>query len=152
MFSAVSVGGKRLYNAAREGLELERPARPVRVAAFRVSRAAAASTANGAAGEPCRDVRYVVRCGKGTYIRSLVHELGRAAGTCAHVRELRREASGDFNVADAWQLPALLEEAAARGLGADSPQSGRRESRKGGEVRFVAESEVTEADVGRFTG
>ncbi|MFN4079354.1 MAG: hypothetical protein ACK4NS_00510, partial [Saprospiraceae bacterium] len=59
-----------------------------------------------AAGLAC-DFRVV--CSKGTYIRSLVRDIGAAAGSGAYLSALRRTQSGDFDVADAWDLDALTE-------------------------------------------
>ena len=49
-----------------------------------------------------------VVCSKGTYIRSLVHDLGRAAGSGAYLSSLRRTGTGGFSVEDAWDLDALV--------------------------------------------
>lgn len=49
------------------------------------------------------------RCSKGTYIRSLVYDIGRALGSVAFMATLRREAIGDFHVRDAWPLQELVE-------------------------------------------
>jgi len=68
MYSAIKVKGKRLYELARRGIEVEREARPVRVDRFEVWRNE---------NEDPRDVNFSVDCGKGTYVRSLVHDLGR---------------------------------------------------------------------------
>ncbi|KAF5836537.1 pseudouridine synthase [Dunaliella salina] len=57
---------------------------------------------------PRQDVFFSVRCSKGTYIRSLVYDIGRALGTVAFMASLRREAIGDFHVRDAWQLQDLV--------------------------------------------
>jgi TruB family pseudouridylate synthase (N terminal domain) len=75
MFSAVKIRGERLMHAAREGREVERPARPVCVYDFRVWRDAA----------DAQDARYSIACSKGTYVRSLVHDLVRAPGARLHV-------------------------------------------------------------------
>ena len=64
----VKIGGERLYKAARRGEAVERPARPVTVYGFALKR-------DGGRG---RDVRFRVACSKGTYIRSLAHDLVRA--------------------------------------------------------------------------
>jgi tRNA U55 pseudouridine synthase TruB len=69
MYSAVSIGGERLYKAARRGETVERPARPVTVHSFRLA-------PRGAAGG--REVHFRVACSKGTYIRALAHDLVRA--------------------------------------------------------------------------
>jgi tRNA pseudouridine55 synthase len=90
MVSAVRVDGRRLYELAREGVEIEREPRPVTVYRFDV--------------EPTADplvYRIEVHCSKGTYIRTLADDLGRLCGGGAHLRGLRRVAVGGFTVAHA---------------------------------------------------
>ena len=48
-------------------------------------------------------------CSKGTYIRSLVYDIGRVLGTCAHMTALRRERIGEHRIADAWEVEALAD-------------------------------------------
>ncbi|KAG2435888.1 hypothetical protein HXX76_007083 [Chlamydomonas incerta] len=100
MFSAIKVGGMKMYQLAREGQALELPPRPVTISSLRVWRDAASR----------QDVHFYVHCTKGTYIRSLAHDLGRALGSHAHLVALRREASGDYRVSDAWQMADLIAE------------------------------------------
>ncbi|PNW71835.1 hypothetical protein CHLRE_16g690250v5 [Chlamydomonas reinhardtii] len=100
MFSAIKVGGMKMYQLAREGQALELPPRPVTISSLRVWR----DDANR------QDVHFYVHCSKGTYIRSLAHDLGRALGSHAHLVALRREASGDYRVSDAWQMSDLVAE------------------------------------------
>jgi tRNA pseudouridine55 synthase len=85
-YSAVKVGGRKLYQAARRGEELEAPARPVRVDAFDVTGVDAATFA------------FAVTCSGGTYVRVLVADVGRALGCGAHLTALRRTAIGPFGV------------------------------------------------------
>jgi len=97
MFSAVRVGGRRLHEAARAGEHVERMPRQVRVDAFELLEL----------GEPAgglRLARLAVRCGKGTYVRTLAADLGRALGVPAHLAGLRRTAAGEFTLADAIPL------------------------------------------------
>ncbi len=96
MVSAVKVKGVPLYRLARQGLEVERDARLVHVYNFRFS----------AYTEPVGDFR--LACTKGTYVRSIAHDLGEALGCGAHLAALRRLDSGRFSVADATPLAALL--------------------------------------------
>ena len=98
MVSAVKVGGERLYKLARQGEEVERQPRRVRIDAI----VCEGFTAGARAGARLR-----VRCSKGTYIRTLAHDLGRALGPGAHVVTLRRTASGTFSEADAVALDAV---------------------------------------------
>lgn len=53
-------------------------------------------------------VHYHVKCSKGTYIRSLIHDLGRTLGCGAYVRSLRRDAIGKYRLSNAWELERLL--------------------------------------------
>ncbi|MDP9403274.1 MAG: tRNA pseudouridine(55) synthase TruB [Actinomycetota bacterium] len=96
MVSALKVGGRRLYELARAGTEVEREARPVVVHRFDVE----------PAGEP-NVVHIEVACSSGTYVRSLAADLGVALGGGAHLRGLRRTAVGSFGVADARPVAAL---------------------------------------------
>jgi tRNA pseudouridine55 synthase len=100
MVSAIQVDGRRLHELAREGIEVERAARPVTVHAFTV-------------GEPvapgCFPIE--VECSSGTYIRSLAADVGTALGGGAHLRDLRRSAIGSFRAAEARALEALTPEA-----------------------------------------
>lgn len=88
-YSAVKVGGERLYRAAREGRTVEAPARTVFVYAF-----------NLRGFDPPR-FRFRVRCSGGTYVRSLVAGVGAALGCGAHLAELRRTAIGPYRVEEA---------------------------------------------------
>ena len=90
MVSALKVDGKRLYELAREGIEVERQPRPVTVHSFTVD----------ATDDPLV-MRIEVRCSAGTYIRTLADDLGRLLGGGAHLRNLRRTAVGTFGTGDA---------------------------------------------------
>ncbi|MEN9800862.1 MAG: tRNA pseudouridine(55) synthase TruB [Pseudomonadota bacterium] len=95
MYSAVKVQGKRLYELAREGKEVERAARQVTVHQLRcVDRSE-------------RELRLVVHCSKGFFVRTLAHELGRVLGCGAHLSALRRTRSGPFTLAQALPLQQL---------------------------------------------
>ncbi|MDR0293498.1 MAG: tRNA pseudouridine(55) synthase TruB [Oscillospiraceae bacterium] len=89
MVSAVKVGGKRLYELARKGIEIERKPRPVTVYEL-----AWLCEKDGE-----HTVR--VRCSAGTYVRSLIHDMGRELGSGAVMTALRRIRSGPFDVEDA---------------------------------------------------
>ena len=96
MVSAVKVGGKRLHQLAREGVEVERAPREVEVHRLDLA--------------PTDDplvYRIEVDCSSGTYIRTLAADLGTALGGGAHLRALRRTAIGSFTLADAHWLDAL---------------------------------------------
>jgi tRNA pseudouridine55 synthase len=96
MYSARKVDGKRLYELAREGQEVERPEHEITV-----ERAELLDWA-----PPDATVR--IRCSKGTYIRSLAALLGERLETGAHLKALRRHASGALNVSDALPLDTIL--------------------------------------------
>jgi len=101
MVSAVKVGGRRLHALAREGIEVDRPARPVTVHRFDVD-----------PGPEPGVFRVEVSCSSGTYVRVLAADLGTAVGGGAHLRNLRRTSIGSFSVGDARVVgeltPALV--------------------------------------------
>jgi tRNA pseudouridine55 synthase len=100
MVSAVKVGGKRLHELARAGVEVEREARPVTVHSLEVD----------ATGED-HVFRLTVSCSGGTYVRTLAADIGTALGGGAHLRALRRTAVGAFTLDGAVPLDALGPEA-----------------------------------------
>jgi tRNA pseudouridine55 synthase len=88
-YSAVKVGGRKLYEAARQGVQVQAAPRRVHVYAFNLR------------GFESPRFRFRVRCSGGTYVRSLVAEVGTFLGCGAHLAELRRTAIGPFRVEDA---------------------------------------------------
>jgi len=98
MVSALKVDGVRLHELARQGIEVERAARAVRVSRFDISSGSA----------PGR-FRFEVDCSSGTYIRSLVDDLGRALGGGAHLGLLRRNRVGAFGLDGAHRLRVFEE-------------------------------------------
>ncbi|MEB2285490.1 MAG: tRNA pseudouridine(55) synthase TruB [Polyangiaceae bacterium UTPRO1] len=102
MYSALKRGGVPLHRLARAGRTVERAPRPLRITAFDVAQLA-----------PDR-LAFAVTCSRGTYVRVLAQDLGRALGTVAHLASLRRTACGPFEVRDAVTL-ADLERRAAEG-------------------------------------
>jgi tRNA pseudouridine55 synthase len=104
MVSAVKVGGRRLHELARRGVEVERAARQVTVSRFDIhSLSEQATCVHG--GGPVLAV--VVDCSPGTYVRVLAADLGAVLGGGAHVRRLRRTAAGPWTVEAATHLDAL---------------------------------------------
>jgi len=95
MVSAVKRGGRRLYELAREGVEVARDPRPVTVRELEL------------VGFEPPDVRFRVVCSKGTYVRTLAADIGARLGCGAHLGELRRTRSGDFGLAEALPLARL---------------------------------------------
>ena len=102
MYSAIKQDGVPLYARARAGETVERAPRTVRIRSLELL-----------AFEPPR-FRIAIACSKGTYVRSLVADLGSDLGCGAHLTELRRTRSGRFTLADAVPLEAVAELAAAR--------------------------------------
>jgi len=96
MVSAVKKDGVPLYKLARKGLEVEREPRLVHIYNFRFTNC-----------EPPLG-QFRIACTKGTYVRSLTHELGQKLGCGAHLATLRRVTSGKFNLADAAKLDDVL--------------------------------------------
>jgi tRNA pseudouridine55 synthase len=97
MVSALKHQGERLYRIARRGEEVERPPRKVTVSSLVLT---------GLSGDRI-DIR--VRCSKGTYIRTLAHDLGKVLGCGGCLEKLRRTAVGPFRVEQAHPLSRLLE-------------------------------------------
>jgi tRNA pseudouridine55 synthase len=97
MYSAVRVGGRRLHEAARAGESVARTARTVHVHALSLLDVSPAPGGRMLA-------RLFVRCGKGTYVRTLAVDLGRALGIPAHLAALRRTEASGFRVEDALPL------------------------------------------------
>lgn len=96
MVSAVKKNGVPLYKLARKGVEVAREPRLIHIYSFRFS----------SYQEPLGLFR--IACTKGTYVRSLAHELGQKTGCGAHLTSLRRVTSGKFDVADSAPLDAVL--------------------------------------------
>ncbi len=94
--SAIKIDGERVYEKARRGETVMVKPRKVHIREFEIVRI----------DMPHIDFRVV--CSKGTYIRSLAHDFGRAMGNGAHLSQLRRTKIGDFDVDGAWQLPDLV--------------------------------------------
>ena len=99
MYSAIKVGGKKLYEIARSGGEVERRPRPIHIEELSLL---------GRQGEDCT---LRVRCSKGTYIRTLCHDIGQKLGVGGCMSSLRRTAAGRFRVQDAVTLERVQEEA-----------------------------------------
>lgn len=103
MYSALKHEGQRLYDLARKGIEVERAARTVVIRSLQFERIAPG------------ELRLEVRCSKGTYIRTLVQDLGRALGCRATVAMLRRTGHGAFDAADMVAMETLEAAAAEAG-------------------------------------
>ncbi|HEV2763500.1 MAG TPA: tRNA pseudouridine(55) synthase TruB [Pyrinomonadaceae bacterium] len=114
MYSAKKVGGKKLYELARRGEEVERKAVRVFVREFEVVRREGGLARSNADGTCDVDARVV--CSAGTYVRALAESLGERMGAGAHLAALRRTRAGAFRIAEALTLEEL--NAAAEGVGA----------------------------------
>jgi tRNA pseudouridine55 synthase len=106
MYSAVRVDGRRLHEAARAGETVERAARKVTVHSLELGGLLPVGD------DGLRRAELVVRCGKGTFVRTLAADLGRALGVPAHLGALRRTATGPFALEEALPLEALEQLAA----------------------------------------
>jgi tRNA pseudouridine55 synthase len=96
MVSAIKKDGVPLYKLARKGIEVEREPRLIHIYSFRFTDYQ----------QPLGHFR--IACTKGTYVRSLAHDLGQKLGCGAHLAALRRSAAGKFDVAEALPLDAIL--------------------------------------------
>ena len=99
MYSALKKDGKALYEYARAGVEVERAPRAVTIHALNAVLALVESTQKA--------INLIVKCSKGTYIRTLGEDIGLALGCGAHLTRLRRTATGGFSVAQCVTLEAL---------------------------------------------
>ena len=98
MFSAIKHQGQPLYKLARQGVEVERKARRVVIKQLDLLAFRAGARA---------EVDIYLECSKGTYVRSIAEDLGRALGCGAHVASLRRTRAGPFSLADSVSLGTL---------------------------------------------
>ncbi len=96
MVSAIKKGGVPLYKLARKGIEVEREPRLIHIYNFRFTEY----------NEPL--AAFKLACTKGTYVRSVAHDLGQKLGCGAHLATLRRSVSGKFDVADAATWDAVM--------------------------------------------
>ena len=94
--SAVKIDGERLYEKARRGEEVERRLRNVTISEFEITRIA------------LPEIDFRVVCSKGTYIRSLIHDFGAALNNGAYLSGLKRTRSGNYTIADAWEVMELF--------------------------------------------
>ena len=109
MYSAIKIGGKRLYDLAREGVTVERKARDINIYSIEIA-------------EKLNDTDFLVRvfCSKGTYIRTLCEDIGEKLGCGGTLFSLCRETCGDFSLSDAVsieELEKIYEEKGSEGIG-----------------------------------
>lgn len=103
MYSALKVNGKRLYELARAGKEVERKGRPVEIHSIEILSVS------------LPEITFRVACSKGTYIRTLCHDIGQKLGCGGTMKSLKRTRVGIFTIDGALKL-SQLEELAAQGL------------------------------------
>lgn len=96
MFSAIKVDGQPLYKKARKGEMIEVQPRQVHISSFDLTKI------------DIPTVDFDVACSKGTYIRSLANDFGKAVGSGAYLSALRRTRIGHFHIEDAWNLEKLI--------------------------------------------
>ena len=96
--SAIKKDGKRLYESARQGIEVKVDPRQITIQKFEITKI------------NLPNIEFRVLCSTGTYIRSLVHDFGQALGVGAYMSGLRRTKIGTFNVQDAIQWEDLEQE------------------------------------------
>jgi tRNA pseudouridine55 synthase len=97
MFSAIKKDGKRLYELARKGIEIEREPRKITIHSIDILSIQA------------NILRVRIHCSKGTYIRSLADDIGDKLGTYAHLKELRRISIGGYSVENAFKIGEFAE-------------------------------------------
>lgn len=102
MYSAIKIGGQKLYQIARRGGEVERPARPVTIHELELL------DQSGPA-----DYTLRIRCSKGTYVRTLCHDIGQALGCGGCMSSLRRTMAAGFTLDDAVTLDRVQQEGEA---------------------------------------
>lgn len=96
VFSAIKKDGKRLYEFARAGKEVEIKPRSIKISSFEITKIDGMS------------VDFRVVCSKGTYIRSLAHDFGKALKSGGHLTALRRTKIGDFEVENSMTIDAFI--------------------------------------------
>ncbi|MDC0132303.1 tRNA pseudouridine(55) synthase TruB [Flavobacteriaceae bacterium] len=96
VFSALKKDGKRLYEYARAGQSVEIQKRDVTVVEFKITNT------------ELPNINFLIRCSKGTYIRSLAHDFGKSISSGAHLTALTRTQSGGFNLKDAYTMDSVL--------------------------------------------
>ena len=97
IYSAIKVNGKRAYKMARKGEEVTMKTRQIEIYDFVIEKVA------------LPDIHFTIECSKGTYIRSIAYDFGKKLQSGAYLFQLRREAIGDFNVKNAWEIDDFVD-------------------------------------------
>ncbi len=105
MYSAIKIGGRKLYDLARKGQSVERPPRRITVYSITLL------------GRESGDFLLDIECSKGTYIRTLCHDIGRRLGCGGVMASLRRTRAGAFGIDDAHALSEVIEKSESGDLG-----------------------------------
>jgi len=105
MYSAIKIGGKKLYELARRGVEVERPARDIFISDIELL------------DHSDNEVILRISCSKGTYIRTICHDIGEALGIGAAMSSLRRTVAGAFTLEMAHTLDEIIEASKKDGIG-----------------------------------
>lgn len=98
IYSAIKVNGKKLYEYARQGIEVERKEREIEI--FDFSNMKLENS----------DLKFSVQCSKGTYVRTLCEDIAKKLGTCGTMTNLRRMQAGNFKIEDAISVDEISEE------------------------------------------
>ena len=98
MYSAIKVNGKKLYEFAREGIEIEREARDIEI--YEIKNVAFENDI----------LKFTVSCSKGTYVRSLCEDIAEKLGTCGTMTNLRRTVTGEFSLKNSITIEEISEE------------------------------------------
>lgn len=106
MYSALKVNGKKLYELAREGIVVERKARPITVFNIQVHEITPVELTEDTTGETLKqmEVRMTIHCSKGTYIRTICHDIGEKLGCGGCMKELKRTQVANFLIEDSLKL------------------------------------------------
>jgi tRNA pseudouridine55 synthase len=107
IYSAVRLGGERLYKKARRGETVSTPVRDVEIYSIDIGEKAG------------NDIEFNLTCSSGTYVRAVARDIGRSLGVGAHLVSLRRQRIGTLHVSDAWNLESIAEAAATCGSRAE---------------------------------
>ena len=97
MFSAIKVDGQPLYKKARKGITVEVKPRPIHISRFDLTKI------------ELPEINFIVDCSKGTYIRSLAYDFGKALRSGAYLSALCRTSIGEYQLEDAWDLEDLIQ-------------------------------------------
>lgn len=97
MYSAAKINGKKLYNLARKGIEVEREPRKILIEKFDIIEI------------NIPKIKFEITCSKGTYIRAIAHDFGEKLGSGAVLSKLRRTKIGEFNIENALRVEDFLE-------------------------------------------